>query len=105
MLALGATQRELEVVEQQQPVGQPGQGVVQRLVVELALEARALDRVVHGAADQPAVALGLEQVVLRAGLDGLQPDDLVLERGEHDDRHARRDLAQRADRLDTAAVG
>src|SRR4051794_18931321 len=59
---LGAAQRELEVVEEQEAVGQPGQGVVQRLVVELALEARALDRVTDGAADEAPVGLRLEEV-------------------------------------------
>ena len=42
-VALGARQRELETIAEEQPVRQPRQGVVRRLVSDLLLRADALD--------------------------------------------------------------
>jgi len=72
---------------QQVAVGQPGERVVVRLVLELLLVALALDRVLHRAQQQLPVELALDEVVLGAGLDRRERDRLVVVSGEDDDRH------------------
>ena len=82
-----AVERDGEAVAEQGAVGQRGERIVQGLMGELDLGALALDRVADGAHQQRRVELGLEQVVLGAGLDRGQAGLLVGPVGEDDDRH------------------
>ncbi len=87
VVAPRTVQSDAEAVEEQRPVGQPGQRVVERAVRELRLQALSLDRVHHRAPQQRRRQLGPHQVVLRAGFDDDHRLVLVGSLGEHDDRH------------------
>ena len=58
--AARAVERDAEAVEEQRPVGQPGERVVQRPVGELDLRALALDRVAQRAPQQRRGELGFD---------------------------------------------
>ena len=100
VVAARAVQSDAEAVEEQRPVGEPRERVVERAVRELRLQALSLDRVHHRASQQRRRQLGPDQVVLRAGLDDRHCLVFVGMLGEHDDRHVgggRADLLNRRD--------
>ena len=75
---------------------------------ELALEALgelALDRMADSARETRAADRALDQVVLRAGAERLDPTLLVGIAGQHDDRHLGIRLSEPADGFDPERVG
>jgi hypothetical protein len=91
-------------VVQQVAVGQAGERVVVRLVLELHLVALPLDGVLHRAQQQLALEPALHQVVLRAALHRRERDRLVVVAGQDDDRHARRVRVDPGEGLEAEAV-
>ena len=85
-------------------LGSPVSGSRQRQADEPPLGALALDRVAHRLGQRLGVDVVLVEVVLRAGLHGLQRDLLVVEAGEHDDRDLGRGGAQPAHAVDAGGV-
>ena len=100
-----ARQRLLEAVGEQDAVGQAGQRVAQRQPREPPLGALALDArsASPWSASRP-VDVVLVEVVLRAGLHGLERDLLVVDARQHDDRDVRRGGAQPAHAVDPGRV-
>jgi hypothetical protein len=97
--------RPAQAVVQEVAVGQAGEGVVVRLVLELHLVALALDRILHRAQQELAVQASLDQVVLRAAFHGRKRDRGVVVSGEHDDGHGGRMRVDLGEGLQAEAVG
>ena len=101
-----------EAVVEELAVGQAGDGVVVGQVVlelprafELGEHAVPFDGVAHGAQEQVAVDLALDQVVLGAFLDGADGEALIVQAGQHDDRGTLGACAlAAAERLEAVAV-
>lgn len=69
------------------------------------LGALALDRVQQRATQHFRLDAALDQVVLGAGGDCRRPEILVVEPGQHDDRHGGVQLGHAVQRVDPAGVG
>jgi hypothetical protein len=100
--APGAIECAAQAVEEQHPVGQAGERVRECLAGEMDLRALALDRVGDRSGEQRRMQLGLEQVVLRAGLHRGEPKTLGGGLGHDDDRRVRGgrcEVTQRRERV------
>src|SRR5215470_6973018 len=64
-----------------------------------------LDGVAHAPPQQRGVDLPLRQVLLRAGVDRIDTERVVVQAGEDDDRHARRTRQRPCDRLQPLRIG
>jgi hypothetical protein len=87
-----------------------GQAFDKRLIQDLGFPQRslspsALDGVAEGSLQHPAVQFALQEIVLRALLDGLDSQLLILQAAQHHDRRPRRLGARPEERLDPGAVG
>ena len=83
--------------------GQPGQGVVQRLVRELRV--LALDRELNRAAQGLGLDVALVEVVLNAALHRLERQAAVLHACENDDRGVGREPVNRLHRVEALRAG
>lgn len=71
----------------------------------LRAELVALDRVAHGADQQPLVGLALDEVILRTGLDHAGPERLVVAASEDHNRNGGRDAVKVLDAVHAGRVG
>ena len=94
-----AIQGDGQPVEEERPVGQPGERVMERLAGQLHLRALALDRIADGPGQRRRRQLGDQQVILGAAAHGVDAELVVVILREHDDRRARSSRAQRLEHL------
>jgi hypothetical protein len=84
-----ALERDAQAVEEQSPIGQPGELVVERLMGELRLRALAHGRMSERSVELGGVEPGLDQVVLSALPDGAELELFVVVCGQEEDRDLR----------------
>jgi hypothetical protein len=104
--AARAVQRHAQAVEKQDAVGQARERILQRLLGQADLGVLALQRKPHGTPQQGRVQLGLDQVILGAGLDRGDAELVVAVLGDDDDRGIGRggdELLQAGQRLGVVA--
>ena len=103
--AVHPLQRGVGALEQERAIRQAGQRVAHRERGQAALGPLALDRVAHGAEQHGAGRLALDEVVLRARLDGAQRQLVLAQAAEHDDGQLGARRAQRLQAGEPVRVG